>query len=40
MEHRSLEIGGKEVELVPSFKFLGVPLSEDLKWSLKTAAVV
>uniref|UniRef100_A0A8C4TPM0 Reverse transcriptase domain-containing protein n=1 Tax=Erpetoichthys calabaricus TaxID=27687 RepID=A0A8C4TPM0_ERPCA len=39
-EHNPIYIGGEAVEQVSSFRFLGVTLTDDLKWSSHTAAVV
>nr|XP_046169676.1 olfactory receptor 11A1-like [Oncorhynchus gorbuscha] len=38
--HSPVVIDGTEVERVPSFKFLGVYISEDLSWTLNTSIVV
>ncbi|KAI4896466.1 hypothetical protein NFI96_009516 [Prochilodus magdalenae] len=38
--HTPLFIGGKEVERVKTFKFLGVHISEDLAWSHNTHYIV
>uniref|UniRef100_A0A1A8E6L0 Alkylated DNA repair protein AlkB homologue 8 N-terminal domain-containing protein n=1 Tax=Nothobranchius kadleci TaxID=1051664 RepID=A0A1A8E6L0_NOTKA len=37
---RPLCIKGAEVERVPSFKFLGIYISEDLSWTINTTALV
>ena len=39
-EHAPIHIGGVEVERVSDFKFLGMHISEDLKWSTHTTHVV
>lgn len=39
-ELQPLEIKREEVERVSSFKFLGIHVSEDLKWTVNTAALV
>lgn len=36
--HTPLFIGSEEVQQVPSFKFLGLTVSEDLSWSINTAS--
>lgn len=38
--HAPVLIDGTEVECVPSFKFLGVYISEDLSWTLNTSTLV
>lgn len=38
--HAPVHIDGAEVERVPSFKFLGVHISEDLTWTLNTSSLV
>uniref|UniRef100_A0A3B3QVD1 Reverse transcriptase domain-containing protein n=1 Tax=Paramormyrops kingsleyae TaxID=1676925 RepID=A0A3B3QVD1_9TELE len=39
-EHRPINIGGEAVEQVSSLRFLRVTLTDDLKWSSHTAAIV
>uniref|UniRef100_A0A8C8LT59 E3 ubiquitin-protein ligase n=1 Tax=Oncorhynchus tshawytscha TaxID=74940 RepID=A0A8C8LT59_ONCTS len=39
-EHAPIHINGTAVEKVKSFKFLGVHITEDLKWSTQTDSVV
>ncbi|KAL0195794.1 hypothetical protein M9458_009366, partial [Cirrhinus mrigala] len=39
-ELQPLEIMGEEVERVSSFKFLGIHVSEDLKWLVNTTVLV
>ena len=39
-EHAPIHINGVEVERVSDFKFLGINISEDLKWSTHTTYVV
>ena len=39
-EHTPIHIDMADVERVKSFKFLGVHITEDLKWSIHTDTVV
>ena len=39
-EHSPYHIDGTTVEKVESFKFLGVPITDNLKWSTLTESVV
>ncbi|KAI4903872.1 hypothetical protein NFI96_022133, partial [Prochilodus magdalenae] len=38
--HTPIHISGAEVECVSNFKFLGIHISEDLTWSLKSSTMV
>ena len=37
--HNSLVIHGEEVEQVPSFRYLGLHLAEDLTWGVNTKEI-
>ncbi len=38
--HTPLFIGSEEVQRVPSFKFMGLMVTEDLSWGISTASAV